>query len=64
MHLCHSIHKSWKQLFLKIMWRSAAKADDSDSEVRAKTGIWRSKKAVYVYIKILMLLTPLAEVTP
>ena len=32
------------------MWRSAAKADDSDSEVRAKTGIWRSKKAVYVYI--------------
>ena len=33
-----------------IMWRSAAKTDDSDSEVRAKTGIWRLKKAVYVYI--------------
>jgi len=39
-----------KKIAKKIMWRSAAKADDSDSEVRAKTGIWRSKKAVYVYI--------------
>ena len=32
------------------MWRSVAKADDSDSDVRAKTRIWRSKKAIYVYI--------------
>ena len=26
------------------MWRSAASADDSASEVRAKTGIWRFKR--------------------